>query len=126
MSTVQTTPPPQKVTVTDIDMPFGSMVVFMLKWALAAIPATLILMFVGGVAFVVLGGFAQGLMLAGGGAAARSESASTYTAPQPTDSRAALDRDRADWQQECANRANDQDCGLRKVVLDMRERALAR
>jgi hypothetical protein len=34
---------PAKVIVTDVRMPFGSMVVFMIKWAFAAIPAFLIL-----------------------------------------------------------------------------------
>jgi hypothetical protein len=38
---------PQPVTVTDIDMPFSSMVVFMLKWAMASIPAFLILFMIG-------------------------------------------------------------------------------
>jgi hypothetical protein len=33
----------QPVTVVDIRMPFGSMVVFMIKWALASIPAVLII-----------------------------------------------------------------------------------
>jgi hypothetical protein len=33
----------QNVTVTDIKMPFGSMVVFMVKWAVASIPAIVIL-----------------------------------------------------------------------------------
>ena len=32
-----------RVTVVDVQMPFTSMVVFMLKWALAAIPAGIIL-----------------------------------------------------------------------------------
>jgi hypothetical protein len=32
------------VRVIDIEMPFGSMVVFMVKWALASIPAFLILL----------------------------------------------------------------------------------
>ena len=35
--------PPNRVTVTDIEMPFLSMVRFMVKWAIAAIPALLIL-----------------------------------------------------------------------------------
>ena len=34
---------PNSVVVTDIRMPIGSMVVFMLKWSIAAIPAVLIL-----------------------------------------------------------------------------------
>jgi hypothetical protein len=33
----------ERVVVTDIEMPFGSMVRFMIKWALASIPAALIL-----------------------------------------------------------------------------------
>ena len=32
-----------EVTVTNIKMPFGSMIVFMVKWAVASIPAILIL-----------------------------------------------------------------------------------
>ena len=43
----------QTVEVSDIDMPFGSMVVFMVKWAIASIPAILILM----VLFAIFGGF---------------------------------------------------------------------
>lgn len=39
----------QRVTVTDIDMPFRSMVNFMVKWVLAAIPALLILAVLGAV-----------------------------------------------------------------------------
>jgi len=45
---------PQRVLVTDIKMPFGSMVGFMVKWTLASIPAMLILLVFGFVAFVVL------------------------------------------------------------------------
>jgi uncharacterized membrane protein len=33
----------QKVAITDIEMPFVSMVIFMIKWAIAAIPAIIIL-----------------------------------------------------------------------------------
>lgn len=33
----------QKVSVSDVSMPFGSMVVFILKWTLASIPAMLII-----------------------------------------------------------------------------------
>ena len=35
----------QHVTVVDIKMPFLSMVVFMVKWAIASIPALIILFF---------------------------------------------------------------------------------
>jgi hypothetical protein len=41
----------QEVTVTDIKMPFWSIVVFMLKWAAATIPAFIILT---GVSIVIL------------------------------------------------------------------------
>ncbi|MGA3172371.1 MAG: GYF domain-containing protein [Chthoniobacteraceae bacterium] len=36
-------PPPLQVAVVDFEMPFGSMVMFMVKWVLASIPALLIL-----------------------------------------------------------------------------------
>jgi hypothetical protein len=36
-------PTPAQVTIVDFQMPFGSMVLFMVKWAIAAIPAMLIL-----------------------------------------------------------------------------------
>ena len=36
-------PRPEAVVVADIRMPFASMVVFMVKWSIAAIPAVLIL-----------------------------------------------------------------------------------
>jgi len=35
------------VVITDIKMPFISMVVFMVKWAIAAIPALIILAMIG-------------------------------------------------------------------------------
>jgi len=44
------TPSPQEpasVRIVDIKMPFGSMVVFMVKWAIAAIPALIILALIG-------------------------------------------------------------------------------
>lgn len=37
----------QEVVVVDFDMSFGSMVGFMVKWALAAIPAFMILVAIG-------------------------------------------------------------------------------
>ena len=37
----------QPVVVLDVNMSFGSMVIFMIKWALAAIPAILILSLIG-------------------------------------------------------------------------------
>ena len=48
----------QTVKVSDIDMPFGSMIVFMVKWAIASIPAILILM----VLFAIFGGFFVGIL----------------------------------------------------------------
>jgi len=46
---------PLKVTVVDFDMSFGQMVVFMLKWAFACIPALLIFLFLMGVLAGMLG-----------------------------------------------------------------------
>lgn len=53
-------PIPAAVSVVNIQMPFGSMVVFMVKWALAAIPAILILSFVGGVVAAAFYGITSG------------------------------------------------------------------
>jgi len=46
----------QRVIVQDIHMPFLSMVVFMVKWAIAAIPAFLILIILGVFTSGILGG----------------------------------------------------------------------
>lgn len=45
-----------RVQVVDFDMPFGSMVGFMVKWAIAAIPALLILTALGLMLVAALGG----------------------------------------------------------------------
>jgi hypothetical protein len=50
-----------EVSVTDINMPFGSMVRFMVKWAIASIPALIIVVLVGVVSAVVVGSFFSGL-----------------------------------------------------------------
>jgi len=47
--------PPSEVRVVDINMPIGSMVAFMLKWAIASIPALIILSFAGAFPFALLG-----------------------------------------------------------------------
>ena len=49
---------PQRVVVTDIKMPFMSMLVFMIKWSLAAIPAVIIV--------AVILSVIMGALLAGG------------------------------------------------------------
>jgi Domain of unknown function (DUF4411) len=53
--------PVNRVSVTDLDMPFPSMVRFMVKWAVASIPALLILAILGAVFWGVLLGFFAGL-----------------------------------------------------------------
>jgi len=45
------------VVVVDIKMPFMSMVVFMVKWAIASIPAIIILMVLGMIFAGIFGGF---------------------------------------------------------------------
>lgn len=47
----------QNVVVTDIQMPFMSMVVFMVKWVIAAIPAMIILAMLGALFTGIFGGF---------------------------------------------------------------------
>ena len=49
------------ITVTDIQMPFGSMVIFMIKWAIASIPAAIILFLIASVFAVVFGGVFSGM-----------------------------------------------------------------
>lgn len=51
----------REVVVTDIKMPLGSMVVFMVKWAVAAIPAVIILGVLWWLVMVVLFGFSGGV-----------------------------------------------------------------
>ena len=46
---------PTQVSVVDVNMPFGSMVVFMVKWAIASIPAFLILIGLGAVVAALFG-----------------------------------------------------------------------
>lgn len=48
----------QPVVVLDLKMPFNSMIMFMIKWALASIPALLILMVIGFFSAAILGGLA--------------------------------------------------------------------
>ena len=43
----------QSVHVISFDMPFGDMVSFMVKWALASIPAFIILAIIGGIFFAI-------------------------------------------------------------------------
>jgi hypothetical protein len=51
----------QKVVVVDVNMKFGSMVVFLVKLAIAFIPAAIILFFVGLLAAALFGGLFSGL-----------------------------------------------------------------
>ncbi|HJU73546.1 MAG TPA: hypothetical protein VJ717_07355 [Gemmatimonadaceae bacterium] len=48
--------PIQQVSVRDVSMPFGSMVVFILKWTLASIPAMIIILLVAMVIAGIFGG----------------------------------------------------------------------
>jgi hypothetical protein len=45
----------RNVVVRDVDIPFNSMVWFMVKWAIAAIPAILVLAVIVGVVIIGLG-----------------------------------------------------------------------
>jgi hypothetical protein len=50
------------VVVTDIKMPFGSMVVFMVKWAIASIPALIILFLLAALVSAILVGLGVSLL----------------------------------------------------------------
>ncbi len=51
-----------EVVITDIHMPFWSMVTFMVKWTIAAIPAMLILVAIGLLLIFLANGVASGMM----------------------------------------------------------------
>ena len=51
----------QEVTVVDIKMPFMSMVIFIVKFAIASIPAFIILSAIFGVLIAVFGGIFHGM-----------------------------------------------------------------
>jgi hypothetical protein len=70
----------QEVRITDIRMPFSSMVLFMVKWAVASIPALIILTVLG----TLLWGIAIGVLSSMRTAPQRAASAPTGTAPQGT------------------------------------------
>jgi len=52
----------REVVVTDVKIPFWSMVVLMVKWAIAAIPALTILLVIGAVASMVIAAISGGEM----------------------------------------------------------------
>jgi type VI secretion system protein VasI len=68
--------PNDRVRIIDVDMPFGSMVKFMIKWAIAAIPAVIILMVIGTIVGVILAGITAGIM----GRSARADSGDVLSA----------------------------------------------
>jgi len=51
----------QEIVVTDVKIPFLSMVVLLVKWALAAIPAMIILIIIGMVLSMVVGAMFGGM-----------------------------------------------------------------
>ena len=65
-STQKTKPDVKEVVVTDIRMGFSSMVIFLVKWAVAAIPAAIILAVAGLIFWLVvlafIGGCIEGMM----------------------------------------------------------------
>ena len=49
------------VVVTDINMSFISMVIFMVKWVVASIPAFIILSIIGAIFMMLFGGIMSGM-----------------------------------------------------------------
>lgn len=54
---------PMPVAVVDLEIPFGSMVRLMVKWAIASLPAFFILFVLAAIVFVVFGSFASALFM---------------------------------------------------------------
>ncbi|HEX8030328.1 MAG TPA: hypothetical protein VF491_17760 [Vicinamibacterales bacterium] len=115
----------QRVTVIDVNMPFGSMVAFMIKWALAAIPAFLILAFVGFFLSAALAGVLSGLTRVG----------RTATTLNDEGKRMAYTSDLANWRERCgaldnqlhvadSDQARYQACVSDKVSLRLRAAAI--
>ena len=52
----------QAVKVIDFDMEFGSMVIFIIKWTIASIPAMIILFIIGMVFLMLVGGSVTSLI----------------------------------------------------------------
>lgn len=82
--------PSNRVLVSDVNMPFLSMVRFMVKWAIASIPAFLILLILGVLSWAVLAGFVSGL---GSGSSRKSHDnpSSPSSSPSPNPSSTAVD-----------------------------------
>jgi hypothetical protein len=51
----------QRVVVVDVNMKFGTMVLFLVKLAIASIPAAVILIVIGAIASALLGGLIGGM-----------------------------------------------------------------
>jgi hypothetical protein len=58
---METSVTPARVTVVDVDLPFGAIVRLMVKWTIAAIPALLILCVLAFVMAAILAGIFGGL-----------------------------------------------------------------
>jgi hypothetical protein len=52
---VQPPAAPHRVAIADIDIPFWRMVAILIKWAIAAIPATIVISIIFGVIAAILG-----------------------------------------------------------------------
>lgn len=74
----------QPVIVMDIDMKFWSMVKFMVKWAIAAIPAFVILVLIGTAVFTLLTGFIASYSTYSNLKAAK-EASQRHASSQPSD-----------------------------------------
>lgn len=73
------TPPIARVAVVDIDMPFGQMIWFMLKWAIAAIPAIGILAVLAAVVTGLVAGLSTAVIRTSGARSAPASEARIAT-----------------------------------------------
>lgn len=111
----------QPVVVVDIQMKFWSMVVFMVKWAFAAIPALIII----GVIITVLSGFFAGVVMSsfsgGSNKSASTQSAPVEVAPAPTAPAAvknAPDKSLSDLLDEAAQAKKKVESQEKALILD--------
>lgn len=51
----------KRVVVTDIRMPFFSMMIFMIKWVIASVPAFIILSILGAIVTAIFGALMRGI-----------------------------------------------------------------
>lgn len=58
---------PARITLSDIDIPFGRLVMIFIKWGLAAVPAAIIVSFIMSIVMMLFAGMFGGMGMMFGG-----------------------------------------------------------